>query len=291
MKANAIPDRCLSLLVVGLGPAGVACTLQAARDGLDVLAVSDEPPGGLLRAARRLDNLPGCPGASGLSLCEQMALQLAASRAAQLRARVERLERSADGAFSASLDSGERIRSRCVCLATGTRPRPWDVPVEGDGRRVHRDARSLPEALADRRVAVLGGGEAALDTALWARDRGAEAVLLARGEKLRSAPGLEAEAREAGVIIQLESRVERAACTELGWALALDRGRVFRADELVVCIGRVPRDELLPASTESRAGLFLAGDLTRGRERYVATAMGEGQQAALAAAAFVQTGG
>ena len=70
------------------------------------------------------------------------------------------------------------------------------------------------------------------------------------------------------------------------------------ADLLMVCIGRQPRDELtqelLPGGVQPDVvqkevpGLTLAGDLIRGRDRYVATAMGDGQRAAIAAAVHLQ---
>ena len=75
---------------------------------------------------------------------------------------------------------------------------------------------------------------------------------------------------------------------------------MLTADVLVACVGREPRRELwecvgtgtLEAAVEQprMSGLFTAGDLIRGRDRYVATAMGDGQRAGLAAAAFLADG-
>jgi thioredoxin reductase (NADPH) len=293
--AIEIPDKRFDLLVVGLGPAGMACALQAHRDGLDVLAVGDESIGGLVRAARRLKNLPGQPGVSGAELAQKMAGQVEALGLPVTAGHVVSLNRDPDG-YTAWLTDQGRIQARTVCLATGTRPRDWNLSV--GGQPVHRDARSLPDSLAGSRVAVIGGGEAALDTALNCRDRGGEVMVLARGEQLRAVSGLIDEAGEAGVKIRTEIMVSRVSGGPGEWSLSCSPGGELTADLLMVCIGRQPRDELLqellpkdipPDVVQTEApGLFLGGDLIRARDRYVATAMGDGQRVAIAAAVYLQ---
>jgi thioredoxin reductase len=75
-----IPEKTIDLLVVGLGPAGIACALQGYRDGLDVVALGDEPVGGLVRAGRKLVNLPGLPSISGEELAERLAVPCSCAR-------------------------------------------------------------------------------------------------------------------------------------------------------------------------------------------------------------------
>ncbi|HUU01408.1 MAG TPA: NAD(P)/FAD-dependent oxidoreductase [Myxococcota bacterium] len=284
-----IPRRTADMLIVGLGPAGVACALQGVRDGLDVLAVSDEPVGGLVRAARRLDNLPGEPGISGAALAEKLTAQLSMSALAVVVSRVTELRREGD--FVAELADGHSLRARSVVLATGTRPSEWN-----HGHGPHRDARTLPSDLSDRDVAVIGGGEAALDTALTCRDRGARVAVLVRGAQPRSAERLVEEALGAGVEIHSNTLLQEITGHPGAYLLVCSAGQTLEAHEMVVCIGRIPRDELagglLPGGLPPGAirtvcpGLLLAGDLVRGRERYVATAMGDGQRAALEAYRF-----
>jgi thioredoxin reductase (NADPH) len=293
--ASEIPEKTIDLLVVGLGPGGIACTLQAYRDGLDVVAVGDEPAGGLVRAGRKLVNLPGLPSISGLELAERLAGQLREMGVVIYHGHVSTIERQ-DRRFVATLAAGRELSARTICLATGTRPRDWDISV--GGQPVHRDARSLPDSLKDSRVVVVGGGEAALDTALSARDRGAEVIVLARGYKLEAVAGLIGEAGRAGIEVRLKTRVARVTGGPGKWVLTCSGWEPVRAHHLVVCIGRVPRDELLSelvvggfepeVEQKSLPGLFLAGDLIRGRDRYVATAMGDGQRAAIAAATYLQ---
>ncbi len=293
-------ERTLDLLVVGLGPAGVSCALQARRDGLDLLAVGDEPVGGLVRAARRLDNLPGAavPGITGRELAERMAEQVEKLGIPVTEGLVVGLVWNRDaGCFAARLSDGRAFSARAVCLATGTRPRAWNLRTEV--RWLHRDVRSLPVDLTGAEVAVVGGGEAALDTALSARDRGAAVTVLARA-RLRSTPGLVAELEQAGIEVLTGAELAQASHSESGWALTCSNGAGLSANELVVCIGREPRDELaaglcpegfeLSVSQPHCPGLYLAGDAIRGHDRYVATALGDGQRAAIEAREYLFQG-
>lgn len=274
------------LVVVGLGPAGIACVLQGGREGLSVVAVGDEPPGGLLPAARRLDNLPGWPGGvAGAALARRMTRQVAATGATLLRGTVGAL-RAVDGRLEAALADGRRVNASTACLATGTRPEelPW---APSGGAVPMRDARALPADLGGRHVAVIGGGDAAFDTALTARDRGASAVVLVRGPVPRAAAGLLEAAVRAGIAIRTGFAVSALAGDGPRWRVTGDPGGTVEADHVVACIGRTPRDELVRGHGPT-PGVFVAGDVHRGRERFAATAMGDGQAAALAAAAWVR---
>ncbi|HOX46846.1 MAG TPA: NAD(P)/FAD-dependent oxidoreductase [Myxococcota bacterium] len=282
----------LDLLIVGAGPAGVSCALQASRDGLAALLLGDEPIGGLLGTARRLDNLPGQGGISGPELARRLATELEQRAAPFRRDRVEALELIPGGGFRARLEGGARLDARTICLATGTRPAPlpgWAAEAARllPGRLV-REARALPTDLEGSRVVVAGGGEAALDTALWARDRGAAVEILLRGAAPRAPAALVAEARAAGVRLGPGTEVQRAepAPDGTGWRLGCSDGRTREAGWLVVCIGREPRLELRPDPLPP--GVFLAGDVQSGQARYAALAMADGLRAALAARALLE---
>jgi len=293
------------LVVVGAGPAGVACAVQAVHDGLSVAVVGDEPVGGIVRAARRLDNLPaGLDGLSGEALAGLLEEDLERCSVPVLTERVEELHR--DGPrFEARLSDGRPLAARAVVLATGTVPRDWEVRglrLAAAAKLAHWDVRSLPPCLDGRQVLVVGGGEAALDCALTVRDRGGEVVVAIRGGAPRAAPRLVAEAREGGVELLPGLVVERMALgVNLAVALRTPHGETvgLRCDHVVVNIGRRPRADLAEALAPGSVaagrvatevpGLFLAGDVIRGRDRYVATAFGDGQRAARAAAAVLET--
>ncbi len=293
----------VDLLVVGAGPAGAAAAIQAAGDGLSVVLIGDEAVGGLVRAAWRLDNLPGFPaGITGTEFADLLAAHLRHLEITLLTDRVVHCVES-DDAFQSQTDGGRKIHSRALVLATGTRARSLPVPglatLESLGR-LHHDVRTLPPRLVGLEVAVVGAGEVAADTALSILQRGGRARIFARNLVPHLRPGLAAEVAAAGIPLHF------------GWMLAEVQpeplmltwdipggGRESTApDQLMVCVGREPRAELRrqlfpaappPATVQTDlAGLYLAGDLIRGRDRFVATALGDGQRAARAAFAYLR---
>lgn len=298
-EASRSPET-WDLLVVGGGPAGISCAVQARREGWSVLVVGDQPPGGLVPAARRIDNLPGLPrGIPGPALARRLARHLARSGAAFRPGRVISLDRDGGGRWIATSDDGSEIPTRAVCLATGTRPVPLPWPEEPD-HPVSRDVRGWPDRMAGERVVVVGGGEAALDGALNARDRGAHPLVLAR-HAVKGSPALLREVRRRGIEVRTGVEVEGLDRDPGGpWTVRVRGGGRETADRVLVCIGREPEHGLLPDPDWAARrpdtietpfpGLWLAGDVIRGGDRYVATALGDGQRVALMAGAFLRAG-
>jgi thioredoxin reductase/nicotinamidase-related amidase len=300
----------LDMVVVGAGPAGIAAALQARRDGLSVVVISDEPPGGMVRAAGPMANVPGFePGISGEAMAERLTRAIDGLDVLR-RGRVTGLARRG-GIFYAVFAGAEApenpatVASKTVVLATGTEPAQFDMDgwdeIETSGR-AHRDARTIAQSLEGKTVLVIGGGDAALDTALTARRRGARVVILIRGERPKAAAHLIRRAEAAEVELVTRATVVRFESAKDGPARAhydTPDGRQEAAfDHAVVCVGRRPRDTLLrqlggavdlnrPDGTAPK-GVFLAGDLVAGRDRFVHRAMGDGQRAACNAREFLK---
>ena len=143
----------------------------------------------------------------------------------------------------------------------------------------------------------MGGGEAALDTALSCYDRKAKSVTVAvRAREFHAAPKLVKEAEQAEIRTLFGTQVASSRYAGV-WQVEFANQESLTADELVVCIGRKASDELLKevfpngyknqVVPDQSVAIVLAGDLIRGRDRYVATALGDGQRAAIAAAKFI----
>jgi thioredoxin reductase (NADPH) len=287
----------VAMLVVGTGPAGLSASMQARRDMLEHLVVGDEQCGGLLGAAWRIDNLAGYPGGvTGQALARKLAAQADDLRLPVIQDRVMDASRKS-GVFVSTLESGKLVESQTLVLATGSRPRRWSATgaeVLREGGRLHRDVRSLPERLDDHRVIVIGGGDAALDSALSVHRRGGQAIVLARGDVSRANPRILERVEVRGIEVRTSTPVTE---VRLEGLTVVIPSADLEASHLVVCIGRVADDRLyrqlvadgqLPDGVETPVeGLFVAGDLAAGRNRYVASAFGQGQQASLAAARVV----
>ncbi len=290
-KSRDIPEK-VDLLVIGLGPAGVSCAIEAKRCGLSVLAVDDEPIGGLVPAARRIDNLPGLPGISGAELAQRLAEQLQALEVPTLRDRVTILAKNSTNYsatnYSAGTSEGLELTAKSVCLACGTQPAAWaafDLPAG-----VHRDLRNIAKKhqnLRGQSAVVVGGGEAALDTALSLQDLGAEVQLWMRNSVPRSGGRLLHEAYELELCFCHERHMMALSGGPGAWKITDQNGEMHQTHELMLCIGREARDELRAMLPDECPGLFAAGDLIRGHDRYIASAMGDGQRAAIAATAYL----
>lgn len=290
------------IAVIGSGPAGVAAAIQAGHEGMSVMLFGDEPIGGLAAAGRRIDNLPGFSGGiSGVNYCGLLRRQVDDLGISVRSGRVTRIDRM-DHCVELRTDDGGCYFSRCVILATGTEPVAFDLPgLESvrEERRFHRNVRTLPADLRGLHVVVIGGGEAAMDTALSAIDRGARVDLLVRSSHLKGNPALVEEVSASGIAVSLGTTViEIKNCSEHDELIVGKNGQDFRIafHHLLACTGRQPNSRLwnvlggkgTPADIKTDIdGVFAAGDLLRSRHRYIVTAQEDGARAALLAAEFV----
>lgn len=289
------------LAIVGGGPAGIAAAVQALRSDVDLTLFEPGPLGGWARTADHIENYPGFPGGiSGRRLIERFTAQLSAYALEPVTRRVEAISRDHE-TLTLTLDDGSQHRASTVIVATGTEGR--DHPqIEGAVER----ADALPRRLKGKKIALVGGGEAAVDQALNVRRRGAEQVtVLARGS-FRALPLLLDQARQLAIELWTESVLIAARPGVLG----VEReGRQVElpVDHVVVCTGKVPRLPALPTNLgrvpptnlgrvprtdlvgcTAVPGLYVVGDARRGRYRQVAIACGDGVAAAMHAADYLR---
>jgi thioredoxin reductase (NADPH) len=287
------------LVIVGSGPAGIAAALRARRDGIDALLIGDEPPAGLAAAARRIENLPWLPRPmSGAEFQGLLRRSLDAARVERLDGSVRSVRTAKDGFIVDAAGAGD-ITCRTLILACGTDPAGLSLPGTeraAETGLLHRDVRTLPATIAGTRILIVGGGEAALDSALWVRDRGGEATICVRRDRITARPGLIEELNRSSVAVRfglVPVSVEVSGC-ELEVELAGASG-TCRLDcrHALFCIGRRPRLALYKKlggngtpsmRTAGIPGLFLAGDILRERDRYIGPALADGLRAASEAA-------
>jgi len=286
--------------VVGLGPAGISAATELVRYGRHVVALAGERVGGLVHEARRVENLPVmvAPG-PGRGVADALRAHLDRLPPRVITAPVREIHVRRDGFLI--MTDGPSPMCRAVVLATGTRPRRLGVPGEDLPWVAHRwtDLKGRPPG----RVAVVGGGDLAVDQALSLADAGFEVELLVRSKSLRCNKRLRDELRDRPAIHL------RTGCEVLGFVdgPAVEcEGPEGHADLSVGCalvsVGREP--ELPPivgpggrhlAPSEVLAGevpgLFPVGDLVAGRRRQVAIAMGSGLDAAMRCEEFLEGAG
>jgi thioredoxin reductase (NADPH) len=277
--------------VVGAGPAGIAAGVYLQRYGLRPLLLEQGEPGGLLREANLVENYPGFPeGIPGRELVALFVRQMDRLGVRVERARVGRVA-AADGGFTIDTDHGPYAADNVV-VASGTVPRRISVPgtdaLERAGRLFHGLSMSPFEDLAGAKVVIVGGGDAAFDYSLNLRGRGHDVVVLSRSEP-SCLPLLVDRAEKAGVDVRTGVDVERFEETD-GGLVAICAGCEVDASAVVVACGREPRLEFLHDNLKSKLvdvpstavpGLYVAGDVVRGRNRQTAIAVGDGVLAAM----------
>lgn len=295
--------RVRDVIIVGSGPAGYTAAIYAARAGLDTLVVEGHRPGGALMAAGWIDNYSGfSQPVCGPSLARAM-------RAQVHRFGVEFHTGDVDGfnldgeVKSVAINHHLRHASALV-LAMGAVHRPINVPGERELRSkgVSASAKRDGERFAGREVAVVGGGDAATEEAMFLAPLARRVTVIHHRPRLRASTAMAARLRAQPNVVVLDS-------TEV---LAVNghhhvTGRVRRAHTAaeydidvaaaVVAIGQTPRSDLLVGLVDLDArgyvltrdegththidGVFAAGDLIDRRYRQAITAAASGCQAAL----------
>jgi thioredoxin reductase (NADPH) len=300
------------VVIVGAGPAGASAALWARSLHLvpEVLESSGAAGGQLKLIETRLLDLAGVMGAEGRALGRLIGEQLSASR---LDVRY--------GATAVALEGGGEVNPprvitadgavhECgaVVVASGVRRRRLEVPGESEfeGRGVTYSASRDRALLANRRVVVVGGGDAALEGALLLTDVNCQVTLV-----MRSLPRARHELLER---ISNEPRIDIAPAASVvairgrDWVSAVrlqsgDQVSEVKADGIVINVGVIPNTEWCKTALEldpegfvrvdaelrtSRPRVWAVGDVTRPRVPSLAQAIGQGAQAAAALRALLR---
>ena len=179
------PARLRDVVIIGAGPAGLAAAVYGASEGLDVLLVESEAPGGQAGSSSRIENYLGFPtGISGQELAGR-ALTQAEKFGAELmiakRARRLSCERRP---YAIEIDDGSRVLAKTILIATGARYRKLDVEnlTRFEGAGVYYGATPMEAQLCrGEEVVVVGGGNSAGQAAVFLAQTVKRVHLLVRG--------------------------------------------------------------------------------------------------------------
>lgn len=297
------------LLIIGGGPAGIAASVYAARKRVSTLLVSGDI-GGQLNTTMGIENYLGYQFIEAPELIDKFQTQISQYPIEQkISEKISRLDKI-EGGFEAISDSGEKYQARVVIFAAGKSPRKLNVPGEAEyaGKGVTYCAVCDGPLFAGKRVAVVGGGNSALEAALdmvkiaehvdlvsLTRLTG-DAILI---EKLGDAKNLTIYLEHKTEKIEGQDFVQRLFIKDLktGQSKQLEVGGVFVEIGLVPNSGAVKHliklNELgevpVNCATETELpGLYAAGDVTTVPEKQIIVAAGEGAKAALQAQRYLQ---
>ncbi|MFR1518621.1 MAG: NAD(P)/FAD-dependent oxidoreductase [Clostridia bacterium] len=296
-------------IVVGAGPAGMTAALYLLRSGRKVLLVESDSFGGQIAASPKIENYPGMPRMSGSDFADALLTQVTDLGAEIEVARVTGLQKSGDH-FEVLAESG-MFSGKTVILATGVRHKKLELPEENFyiGRGISFCAVCDGPFHKGKTVAVVGGGNAALQEALYLSELCASVFLIHRRSTFRGeAPLLRALERKQNVTVYTDTII-----TGFSGSHTLERISVLNlksreAAEIPVsalfeAVGRIPENEAfrnmvaldengyIRASEDcitSCPGIFAAGDCRAKTIRQLTTAAADGTVDALAAAEYLK---
>ena len=302
-------EKKYDVIIIGAGPAGLTAGIYAARAGLETLLIERYGAGGQILNTYEVDNYPGLPGITGAELGMKMQEHLDKYEVTTEMTEVEGIDFS-EGNNKVITDSGNYF-AKCIILATGNSPRKLGIPGEEEltGAGVSYCATCDGAFFRKRTVAVIGGGDVAVEDAIFLA-RGCEKVFLVhRRDELRAAKILqkallelpnvevvwdsvpkEIKGADEGVVKGLEIENVRT-----GVKSVLDVAGVF------IATGNNPNSSYTDALKKdeqgyivadetcatSLPGVFAAGDVRTKKLRQVSTAVADGANAVYSAQAFL----
>ena len=292
------------IAIIGGGPAGLTAAVYAGRAGKKTVVLEKGSFGGQITASPRVENIPGFQSITGNEFAERLLEQAIGLDAEILPCEVEGV-RTGEEFHTVLTDDGE-YAARTVIIATGTRHRLLGLAGEEDfiGHGISFCAVCDGAFYEDKTVAVIGGGNSALQEALLLSETSKKVYVIQNLDRLTGEKKLaDALAEKKNVEIRYETLV-----TALHGEGELDGITLKSAegeeklslDGIFVAIGLVPQNEPLRGVVTlndygyvkagedcltDTAGIFVAGDCREKRIRQVATAAADGAVAALAACA------
>ena len=297
------------VIIIGGGPAGLTAAIYAVRSGLDALILEAGQLGGQVAVSAEVDNYPAVPHTMGWVLANSMAQQVQAMDVPVRYAQVTGLER-AEGGFRLSLGGGEALTCRSVILANGARRRKLGCPGEEEflGRGVSYCATCDGAFFRGKDVAVMGGGNTAVEDAIYLSGICRSVTLIFRRDHLTAQRRLVETAEKQGNLRMCpKSLVTAVEGTDLVEAVEVtdqESGgkRRLPVSALFVAIGLEPDNGpfapplalddygYVLAGEDCKTnvpGIFVAGDSRTKLLRQIVTAVADGAVAAMQAERFL----
>lgn len=303
---SAEPDAVYDVLIIGAGPAGLTAAVYCARKLLKTIIVS-ENIGGQALESWAIENYMGYRMVKGEDLMKSFEEQ---ARSHNIRLELDRAAAIAqeEGGFLVTTSSGSGYRATCLILAQGKHPRKLDVLGEERfiGRGISICSTCDGPLFKGKNVAVVGGGNSALQTAIEMSGIASSVSLIVRSAVKADEAYVKALAGKPNITVHDHTRVIALAGDQFlnGITIADKEGKeqTIELDGVFVEIGWIPNTEYLEGFIElnalkeividldchtSRKGIFAAGDVTSVKSKQIIIAAGQGAQAALEAYEYV----
>lgn len=299
------------LVIIGSGPAGMAAAIYAKRAMLDTVLIEKEYiPGGQVIQTYEVDNYPGIPKTNGMELSDKFAGHAKDLGVETMTAEVTDIK--PEGKIKEIyLKDGNMIKTKTIILATGAVHRTLDIPGEKEltGMGVSYCATCDGAFFRNKVTAVVGGGDVALEDAIFLSRICEKVYLIHRRDELRGAKILRDQVKNNDKIeilwntvvteIQGDNKVENIHIQDVNNGV----DKVLKVDGIFIAVGTRPASDLLKNQLETDSqgyiiagedgitnlpGIFAGGDGRRKNLRQVVTAVADGANCVLSVERYLQ---
>ena len=302
------------IVIIGGGPAGLTAGIYASRARMKAVLAEKMMCGGQALVADMIENFPGFPdGIKGPDLSEWMTKQAAHFGLVIETAEAKRLvpKKKKDEPFRVELTDGRMLEARSVIVATGAKWNTLNVPGESSlsSRGVSYCATCDGPLFREKDVVVVGGGDTAIEDAIFLTKFANKVTIIHRRDRLRATKILQERASTNKKIEMCLNSV----CTEITGAnkvegvkiknVTTNKEKVITTDGVFVLIGLSPNSDIVKGIVKtddkgyvicddemktSVEGIFACGDVRKKLLRQVVTAAGDGATAAFSAEHYVE---
>lgn len=288
-------EKNYDLIIVGAGPAGLAASIYASRYGVKHLVVGSLL-GGQISETHLIDNYPGIEEMTGFEFSQKLGHH-AQKYGTEILPKKAKSIKKINSDFEVELEGGEKIITKTVLLATGTKRKKLNILGEEKfvGKGVSYCATCDGFFYKNKIVAVIGGSDSAAGAAVYLADIAEKVYLIYRQEKLRAEPyWINLIEKNPKIEVIYNTNVSEIIGAEKVEKIKLDNKKELLSDGLFIEAGSDPNidfaqdlsvktDEggyvkINPDSSTSVAGVWAAGDITNGSDKFrqVITAVAEG---------------
>ena len=307
-------DNAYDLIIIGGGPAGLTAALYACRARLKTVLVEKMLCGGQILVADTVENFPGFPeGIKGPVLAEWIFKQASHFGLEVNTAEVTGIDKKGGGkeSFTVHLRSGETLQALSLVIATGATWNLLDIPGEKKltGRGVSYCATCDGPLFKDKEVVVIGGGDTALEDAIFLTKFAHKVTVVHRRDKLRATKILQERAfankkiefRFDSIPIEIKG-TDRVESVEIK-NVKTDESEAVKAEAVFVLVGMAPNSDAVKTIIKldekgcivtdddmrtSVEGIFACGDVRKKLLRQAITAAGDGATAAFSAEHYIE---
>ena len=299
------------VIIIGGGPAGLSAGIYALRASMRTVLIEKASPGGQVTLTDEVENYPGFKNINGYDLSEKFLEHAKSYNLEVLSQEATHVEPGINW-HTVRLNGGEALKSHALIMASGGLPRKLNIPGEDEfyGKGVSYCAVCDGFFFRNKTVVVVGGGDTAVEDALYLSKLAHKVYLVHRRDTLRASGILQQRLKEDKKIEILWDTILTAIKAGEGDVGAVDLQntqtgeiRELAADGVFIGIGFDPNNGLVPAGTKVNAdgyvctdekcetnlpGIFAIGDLREKYGRQIVLSAADGCTAALAAAYYVE---